>query len=114
MRYLLIRWIVNAIALFAVVHLVGGVSVSRWQSVLVGALVIGLLNAFLRPILILFTLPVNILTLGLFTFVLNGIIFYLTAALVKGLHVAGFWSAIIAAFVFSVISFILNMLIKSG
>ena len=73
---------------------------------------IGLLNAFLRPVLIFFTLPVTILTLGLFTLVINGVIFYLAAWLVKGFHVAGFWSAFVAALVFSVVSFLLNLLIN--
>ena len=114
MRYFFIKWGMNSIALFAVVHLVAGVSVTRWESVLVGALVIGLLNAFLRPILILFTLPVNVLTLGLFTFILNGIIFYLAASLVKGFYVSGFWNAVVAAFVFSIISFFLSLLVNPG
>ena len=114
MRYLLVRWAVNSIALFAVVHLVAGVSVERWQSVLIGALVLGLLNAFLRPLLILLTLPVNVLTLGLFTLVVNGLIFYLAASLVKGFYVAGFWSAVVAALVFSIVSFFLNLLIDAG
>jgi len=113
-RYLLVRWGINSIALFAVAHLVAGVSVERWQSVLAGALVIGLLNAFLRPVLILLTLPVNVLTLGLFTLVVNGCVFYLAASLVKGFHVTGFWSAMVAALVFSIVSFFLNMLIDSG
>jgi putative membrane protein len=90
------------------------VSLERWQSVLAGALVLGLLNAFLRPILIFLTLPVNVLTLGLFTLVVNGLVFYLAASLVKGFYVAGFWSAVVAALVFSIISFFLNLLIDSG
>ncbi len=114
MRDLLVRWGINSIALFVVVHLVAGVSAERWQSVLAGALVLGLLNAFLRPVLILLTLPVNVLTLGLFTLVVNGIVFYLAASLVKGFYVAGFWSAMVAALVFSIVSFLLNMLINSG
>jgi putative membrane protein len=114
MTGLLIRWGMNSVALFAVVHLVAGVSVERWQTVLAGALVLGLLNAFLRPLLILFTLPVNVLTLGLFTLVVNGFIFYLAASLVKGFYVAGFWSAMVSALVFSIVSFFLNLLVDSG
>ncbi len=114
MRDLLVRWGINSIALFAVVHLVAGVSVERWQTVLAGALVLGLLNAVLRPVLILLTLPVNVLTLGLFTLVVNGLIFYLAASLVKGFHVTGFWSAVVAALVFSIVSFFLNLLVDSG
>ncbi len=114
MRDLLVRWGINSIALFAVVHLVAGVSAERWQSVLAGALVLGLLNAFLRPVLIFLTLPVNVMTLGLFTLVVNGLVFYLAASLVKGFYVAGFWSAVLAAIVFSIVSFFLNLLINSG
>ena len=69
-----------------------------------------LLNAFLKPIIVLLTLPVTIITLGLFTFVINALIFYLAANLVPGLHVTGFGSAFIAALLFSLFSFVLNML----
>lgn len=114
MKPILLKWLVNTLALFVVVNVVSGISVERWQTLLVGALVLGLLNAFLRPVLLLLTLPVNILTLGLFTLVLNGLIFYLAAWLVKGFNVTGFWSAFVAALVFSVISFLLNLLINPG
>ena len=77
----------------------------------VAALALGLLNTFLRPLLMLLTLPVNILTLGLFTLFVNGFIFYLTAWLVGGFVVAGFWSAFFGALVFSVISCLLGILI---
>jgi putative membrane protein len=113
-KTILLRWLVNAIALFVVVNVVSGISVERWQTLLVGALVLGLLNAFLRPLLLLLTLPVNILTLGLFTLVLNGFIFYLAAWLVKGFNVTGFWSSFVAALVFSIISFLLNLLLDPG
>ena len=111
MGELLLKWLVNAMALFIVVHVVPGVSVAKWQTLLAGALVLGLLNAFFRPILIFLTLPVNILTLGLFTLVINGLLFYLAAWLVKGFHVTGFWSSFVAALVFSIVSFMLNFLI---
>ena len=114
MKTILIKWLVNTVALFVVVNVVSGISVERWQTLLAGALVLGLLNAFLRPVLLLLTLPVNILTLGLFTLVLNGMIFYLAASLVKGFYVTGFWSSFVAALVFSVISFLLNLLINPG
>lgn len=112
MKGLLLKWLVNSIALFAVAHMVAGISVDRWQTVFAAALVIALLNAFLRPILIFLTLPVTILTLGLFTLVINGFIFFLAAWLVKGFHVAGFGSAFVAALVFSVVSFLLSLLIN--
>jgi putative membrane protein len=109
---LLLKWLVNAMALFVVVNVVAGISVERWQTLLVGALALGLLNAFFRPILLLLTLPINVLTLGLFTLIINGLIFYLAAWMIKGFYVAGFWSAFVAALVFSIVSFLLNLLIR--
>jgi putative membrane protein len=109
---LLLKWLVNTMALFVVVNVVAGISVERWQTLLVGALALGLLNAFFRPILLLLTLPINVLTLGLFTLIINGLIFYLAAWLIKGFYVAGFWSAFVAALVFSIVSFLLNLLIR--
>lgn len=113
MKGLLLKWLVNTMALFVVVNVVSGISVERWQTMLVGALVLGLLNAFFRPLLLILTLPVNLLTLGLFTLVINGLIFYMAAWLVKGFHVTGFWSSFVAALVFSIVSYILNLLIHS-
>jgi putative membrane protein len=110
---LLLKWLVNTMALFVVVNVVAGISVEKWQTMLVGALVLGLLNAFFRPLLLILTLPVNLLTLGLFTLVINGLVFYMAAWLVKGFHVAGFWSCFVAALVFSIVSYILNLLIHS-
>ena len=112
MRSLLLKWLVNAVSLFVVVHIVSGVRVERWQTLLAAALVLGLLNAFLRPVLIFLTLPATLLTLGLFTLVINALLFYLAAWLVQGFYVTGFWSSFVAAFVFSIVSFLLNLLIK--
>ena len=113
MKGLLLKWLVNTMTLFVVVNVVSGISVERWQTLLVGALVLGILNAFFRPILLFLTLPVNLLTLGLFTLIINGLIFYMAAGLVKGFHVAGFWSSFVAALVFSIVSYILNLLIHT-
>ena len=113
MKTILLKWLINAIALFVVVNVVSGISVDRWQTLLAGALVLGLLNAFLRPVLLILTLPVNIVTLGFFTLVLNCLIFYLAAWLVIGFHVTGFWSSFVAALVFSIVSFLLSLFIHS-
>ena len=113
MKELLIKWIVNSTALLVVAHIVSGVSVDNWVTVFVAALVLGLLNAFLRPVLIFLTLPVTILTLGLFTLVINAALFYMAAHLVRGFHVAGFWQAFVAAFVFSIVSFLLNIVLSA-
>lgn len=107
-----LKWLVNIISLFVVVYMAGGVSADSWQAVVIAALVLGLLNVFLRPIIILFTLPFNMLTLGLFTLIINGFIFYLTSKFVKGFNIISFWSAFWAAILFSFISFLLNILIR--
>ena len=113
MRELIIKWIVNSTALLVVAHVVSGVTLDNWLTVFVAALVLGLLNAFLRPVLIFLTLPVTVLTLGLFTLFINAFLFYMAAHLVKGFHVSGYWQAFVAAFVFSLVSFMLNMILGS-
>lgn len=110
MTKLVLKWALNSFALFFVMKLIPEIQINRFQDLLLATLVIGLLNVFLKPIIILLTLPVTVLTLGLFTFVINGVIFYLAAHLVPGFHVAGFGSAFVAALLFSLFSFTLNML----
>ena len=110
MTRLLLTWILNAFALFFVMKLVPGIQIDRFSDLLVATLVLGLLNAFLRPLVILLTLPVTILTLGLFTLVINGVMFYLASHLVSGFHVTSFGAAFLAALLFSLFSFVLNML----
>jgi putative membrane protein len=92
--------------------LVPGIQIDRFQDLLTGALVIGLLNAFLRPVIILLTLPVTVLTLGLFTLVINGLMFYLAATLVHGFRVSGFATTFVAALLFSLFSFLLSMFVR--
>ena len=113
MKQLIVRWIINSTALLVVVHVVSGVSLDNWMTVFVAAIVLGFLNAFLRPVLIFLTLPVTVVTLGLFTLVINAFLFYLAAHLVRGFHVASFGRAFIAALVFSIVSFLLNFFIGS-
>lgn len=114
MKSLLFRWVINTLALIVVVYVVPGVNVASIQNLLAGALVLGLLNAFVRPVVLFLTLPLTVLTLGLFTLVVNGLMFYLAAWLVKGLFVADFWSSFLAALVFSIVSFLLSLLIGRG
>lgn len=110
MTRLVLKWALNSCALFIVMKLVPGIQIDRFQDLLLATLVIGLLNAFLRPIIILLTLPVTLLTLGLFALVINGLMFSLAAHLVQGFHVTGFGAAFIAAVLFSIFSSVLNML----
>lgn len=112
MRSLILRWLVNAAALFAVVRLVPGIEVAGTGTLFVAALILGLLNAVLRPVIAFLALPVTLLTLGLFTLVINGLVFALAAWLVPGFAVAGFGKAILGALVFSVVSFVLNIIVK--
>lgn len=109
----LYRWAINALALLAVSVLVGGVNVSGPLALLVAAGVLGLINAFVRPVLFLLTLPINIVTLGLFTFVLNGLMLWFTSGLVPGFHVSGFWAAVWASILLSVVSALISMVVKS-
>ena len=108
---LLIVWLINALALMAVAYLMPSVEVSSFGAALVAALVLGLVNAFVRPILVLLTLPVTILTLGLFIFVLNGLLFWMVGSWLQGFEVAGFWPAVFGAIVFSIISWALSALV---
>lgn len=105
---LLLRWLVGAVSLMLVTYLVPGIKVQSFYSALIAALVLGLINSLIKPILILLTLPVNILTLGLFTLVINALLFWLAATIVKGFNVAGFWPAFWGALAMSVVSWVLN------
>jgi len=96
-----------------VMKLIPGIQIDHFSDLLVATLVIGLLNAFLRPLVILLTLPVTVMTLGLFTLVINGVMFYLAAYLVSGFHVTSFGAAFLAALLFSIFSFVLNMLFRT-
>jgi putative membrane protein len=107
-----IKWLVNISALLLVTGFVPGIYVDKWQTAVIAGLVLGLLNAFLRPLLLLLTLPLNILSLGLLTLVINGALFYLASKLVEGFHITGFASAFFGALLFSIISFLLNLFIN--
>ena len=110
MRLLLV-WLINAVALLALPYLMSSVQVDSFGTALVAALVLGLVNTFIRPLLVLLTLPATLLTLGLFIFVINGLLFWVVASFVEGFHVAGFWSAVFGAIVYSIISWALSGLI---
>jgi len=103
MRLLLV-WIINALSLLAVAYFLPSVSVASFYIALVTALVLGLLNTLIRPLLVLVTLPITILSLGLFTLMINALLFWFVASFVEGFRVAGFWSAFWGALLYSVIS----------
>jgi putative membrane protein len=109
MRFLL-QWLVSGLAIIITAYLLPGVRVSGFFAALVTALILGLINAFIRPVLILLTLPLNILTLGLFTLVINALLIMLAAAIVPGFAVQGFWWALLFGLVLAVISYALGTL----
>lgn len=101
---LLARWLVSALTLMLVAYLVPGIAVSSFYAALVAALILGLINALIRPIIILLTLPINIVTIGLFTLVINALMFWLASTIVKGFTVSGFGAAFWGALVMWLIS----------
>lgn len=111
MRGVLLRWLVLTAAVLVASWLLAGIHVDGFMPALLAAAVLGLLNAFLRPLLILLTLPINILSLGLFTFVLNGLMLKLASALIPGFTVHGFWTAVFGALVVGLVSWLLNLFI---
>jgi putative membrane protein len=108
---LLLTWILNAIALLAVAYLVPAIHVADFTSALIAALILGLVNTLIRPLLILLTLPATLLTLGLFIFVINGLLFWFVGSIMQGFRVDGFWIAVLGAIVYSVISWALASLL---
>ena len=108
---LLLGWAINAAALFLLPYLVSAVQIKSFVTALVVALVIGLLNTFIRPVLFVLTLPITILTLGLFTLVLNGLMFWIASRFIEGFNVGGFWWAVLAALIYSIISWAISSLL---
>ena len=113
MLRLLAHWIVSAAALLLVAYLYPGVTVADFGTALVAALVLGLVNTLIRPLLVLLTLPVTVLTLGLFLFVINALMFWLVAEIVHGFAVDGFVAALIGSILYSVITLITSWLLFS-
>ncbi|MCL4184222.1 MAG: phage holin family protein [Burkholderiaceae bacterium] len=108
---LIIGWAINAVSLLLLTWLLPAVNVASVGAALIAALVLGLLNAVIRPVLLVLTLPVNVLTLGLFTFVINGFLFWLAARMLDGFEVRSFGWAILAAIVYSLISWAVSALV---
>jgi putative membrane protein len=111
---LLVRFLVSAAALGATTYVVPGMGAESVPALLVAALILGVLNAIIRPVLFLLTLPINLLTLGLFTFVINAAMIKITSLLVRGFVVEGFGPAVLGAVVLAIISALLNWLVKDA
>jgi putative membrane protein len=115
MRGLVIRWLVSAAALYLTSLIVRGIEIHSIASLLFAAITIGIFNAIVRPIILLLTLPLNILTLGLFTLVVNAFMLWMTAKVVIGFEVHGFWAALGGWLLMSFFTFLINLLIgESG
>lgn len=109
---ILIKWLSATAAIMIAAYLLPGVEVDGFFAALIGALVLGLINAFIKPILVIFTLPINILTLGLFTLVINALLVMLMAMIVSGFAVASFWSAMLFGVVLAIVNWFLSKMFR--
>jgi putative membrane protein len=112
MKPFLARWLINAVAILLATYLIPGIEVSGPLAILAAAALLGVLNALIRPLFILLTLPINILTLGFFTLIINGLLLWMVSSLIKGFFIQGFWVAVLGALVISLFSWLINRLIK--
>ena len=110
---LILVWILNAVALLIVAYILPGIAVSSFGSALIAALVLGLLNTLVKPVLVLLTLPITIVTLGLFLLILNGLLFWFAGSVLTGFTVNGFWWAMLGALIYSIVSGLLTGLLAS-
>jgi len=112
MRGLMVRWITVTCAIAVAAYLLDGIRVSGFLSAFLAAAMLGFLNAFFRPLLLILTLPINILSLGFFTFVINAAMLKMASSLIPGFYVHGFWTAVFGALIISIVSFSVTMLIS--
>jgi putative membrane protein len=110
---LLLRWLLLAAALLFVAYVYDGVTIKGYQAALIAAFVIGSLNTFVKPLLVILTLPVTIITVGLFLFVINALMFWVAASLLDGFNVTGFTAALIGSVMYSVLSYLINTALDS-
>ncbi len=108
---LLLKWLIMAASIVISAYLIPGVQVSGFLAALWVALFLGIVNVLIKPVLILITLPINILTLGLFTFVINAFLIILGSSIIKGFEVGGFWAAVLFSIVLSLINYVLGSLL---
>lgn len=105
---ILISWLIITVAILLAAYLISGITVRSFGAAIIAAAVLGIINAIIRPILVILTLPITILTLGLFLFVINALMFMLAGAIVPGFQVKSFWSALLGSLVVTVVTFIAN------
>jgi len=111
-RGLLIRWLILTISIIVTAYLLDGIRVSGFISAFLAAVILGFLNAFFRPILLVLTLPINILSLGLFTFIINALLLTMVSVLLPGFAVTGFWSAVFGSLLISLVSWLLTSFVN--
>jgi putative membrane protein len=111
MARILLGWLLNAVALLAVAYLLPSIQVASLGAALMAALVLGLVNTLVRPLLVLLTLPITLLSLGLFLLVINGLLFWAVGSWLEGFNVGGFWPGVLGALLYSVISWALGTLL---
>ena len=111
---LLLVWILNAVALLVVAYVLPGITVASFGSALIAAVILGLLNMLLKPLLIVLTLPLTVITLGLFLLVINALVFWFAGSVLKGFEVHGFWWAFAGALVYSIVATLLSGLIPGA
>lgn len=113
MKGIVLRWLILSAAITLASYLINGIHVSGFFTAVFAAAILGLLNLFFRPILFILTLPINIITFGLFTFVINALMLKMASAVIPGFEVHGFWAAIFGSLIISLISWLLNSLINA-
>ena len=111
MKKMMLMWILNAVALLCVAYLLPGIHVAGFSSALLAALVLGIVNTLIRPLLVLLTIPISLLTLGLFLLVVNALMFWLAGSVFHGFEVAGFWDSLFGAMLYSVLTWGLSSLL---
>ncbi|MFA6524855.1 MAG: phage holin family protein [Patescibacteria group bacterium] len=109
---ILIKWLISTVAILITAYLLPGVAVDGFFVAFVGALVLGLINIFIKPVLVIFTLPINILTLGLFTLVINALLVMLMALIVPGFSIASFWWALLFGIVLAIVNWFLSKIFR--
>ena len=112
MNGIIIRWLTLTVAIVFTSYLLDGIHVSGFLSAVFAAAMLGILNAFFRPIALLLTLPINVLSLGLFTFIINALMLKMASGVISGFEVMGFWSAVFGSLLISIISWLLNSFIN--
>ena len=112
MKGIVIRWLILTAAIMLTAYIVKGIHVDGFLSALAAAAILGILNAVFRPVLIILTLPINILTLGLFTFIINGLLLMMVSCSISGFEVSGFWAAFFGSIIISIVSWLLSFFVN--